>query len=65
MGGIKFSTGLESEFEDGASPDVKFLPDAVDMESSDDSMDGNGSKSLSRPLSKGGGVNDLCRGEAA
>lgn len=38
---------------DGATPDIdeaKFLPvpDVEDMESSDDSMDGNGSRSLSR-----------------
>lgn len=29
--------------------DAKFFPDAEDMESSDDSIDGNGSRSLSRP----------------
>lgn len=70
MDGIRFITGLESEFMEGATPetdDAKFLPDAEDMESSDDSIDGNGSKSLSRPrwFSYGGGVNDLCKGEAA
>lgn len=52
-----------------AIPDVddgKFFPDAADIESSDDSMDGNGSRSLSRPRgpSNGGGVSDLCSGEA-
>jgi hypothetical protein len=46
-------TGLESEFIDGATPDIddaKFLPvpDADDIESSDDSIEGNGSRSLSR-----------------
>lgn len=46
-------TGLESELADGATPendDAKFLPvpDADDMESSEDSIDGNGSRSLSR-----------------
>jgi hypothetical protein len=70
MGGIRFMTGLESELTDGATPeteDAKFLPDAEDIESSDDSIDGNGSKSLSRPrwVSNGGGVKALCRGEAA
>lgn len=48
---MRFMTGLESEFMDGATPeteDAKFRPDAEDMESRDDSMDGNGSKSLSR-----------------
>lgn len=73
IGGIRFITGLESEFMefmDGATPETeeaKFLPDAEDMESSDDSIDGNGSKSLSRLrwFSYGGGVNALCKGEAA
>lgn len=49
---MRFKTGLESELTECATPGVddgKFLPDAVDMESSDDSMDGNGSRSLSRP----------------
>lgn len=48
---MRFRTGLESELMDRAIPadEGKFFPDAVDMESSDDSMDGNGSKSLSRP----------------
>lgn len=64
--------GLPSELMDGATPeidDAKFLPvpDAEDMESSEDSMDGNGSRSLSRLrwFSNGGGVNALCKGEAA
>lgn len=53
-----------------ATPDAddgKFFPDAVDMESSDDSIDGNGSRSLSRPRwpSNGGGVSELCKGDAA
>jgi hypothetical protein len=70
MDGIRFITGLESEFMDGATPETdeaKFLPEAEDMESRDDSIDGNGSKSLSRLrlFSYGGGVNDLCKGEAA
>lgn len=62
-------TGLESELTECAMPDAdegKFFPDAMDMESSDDSIDGNGSRSLSRPRpSNGGGVSDLCNGEAA
>lgn len=67
---MRFKTGLESELTECATPDVddgKFLPDAVDMESSDDSIEGNGSRSLSRPRwpSNGGGVSDLCNGEAA
>lgn len=65
---MRFNTGLESELIDRAIPaDGKFFPDAVDMESKDDSIDGKGSKSLSRPrwLSYGGGVSDLCRGDAA
>lgn len=69
---MRFMTGLESEFMDGATPemdDAKFLPlpDADDIESSDDSIDGNGSRSLSRLrwFSNGGGVNALCKGEAA
>jgi hypothetical protein len=67
---MRFRTGLESEFIDRAIPDDaegKFFPDAEDMESSDDSIDGNGSRSLSRPRgpSYGGGVSDLCSGEAA
>jgi hypothetical protein len=67
---MRFKTGLESELTEWAGPDAddgKFFPDAVDMESSEDSMDGNGSRSLSRPrwLSNGGGVSDLCKGEAA
>lgn len=65
---MRFKTGLESELIDRAIPDEgKFFPEAVDMESSDDSIDGNGSKSLSRPRwpSNGGGVSDLCRGDAA
>lgn len=32
--------------------------------STEDSIDGNGSRSLSRPRSNGGGVNALCNGEA-
>lgn len=57
MGGIKFMVGLPSELMDGATPemdDAKFLPvpvpvpDVEDMESRDDSIDGNGSRSLSR-----------------
>lgn len=66
---MRLRTGLESELTEWAIPeaDEKFFPDAVDMESNEDSMDGNGSKSLSRWLrpSNGGGVSDLCRGEAA
>lgn len=61
--------GLESEFIEGAIADApdRFLPDAEDMESSEDSIDGNGSKSLSRLrwFSYGGGVNALCKGDAA
>lgn len=67
---MRFKTGLESELMDRAIPEAeegKFFPDAEDMESSEDSIDGNGSRSLSRPRwpSNGGGVSDLCRGEAA
>lgn len=66
---MRFSTGLESELMERAMPEVdewKFLPEAEDMESREDSIDGNGSRSLSRPRwpSKGGGVSDLCNGEA-
>lgn len=49
---MRFITGLESELIDRAIPELedgKFFPDAEDMESSDDSIDGKGSKSLSRP----------------
>jgi hypothetical protein len=63
---MRFSTGLESELMERAMLEWKFLPEAEDMESREDSMDGNGSRSLSRPRwpSKGGGVSDLCNGEA-
>ena len=63
---MRLSTGLESELMERAMPEWKFLPEAVDMESREDSMDGNGSRSLSRLRwpSKGGGVSDLCNGEA-
>lgn len=60
--------GLESECTEGARlrETGKCLPEADDAESSDDSMDGKGSRSESRPRreSKGGGVSDLCNGEA-
>lgn len=47
---MRFRTGLESELMDRAIPDEgKFFPEAVDIESNDDSIDGNGSRSLSRP----------------
>lgn len=61
-----FNTGLES-FIGGPKRPTPILPDVVDAESSDDSMDGNGSRSLSRlrDRSYGGGVRDLCRGDAA
>lgn len=67
---MRFNTGLESELIERAMPEAdegKFLPEAEDMESSEDSMDGKGSRSLSRPRwpSNGGGVSDLCNGEAA
>lgn len=63
------STGLESEFTECAIPDDeggKFFPEALDIESSEDSIEGNGSMSLSRLRgpSNGGGVRDLCSGEA-
>lgn len=65
---MRFNTGLESELMERAMPDVeegKLFPE-VDIESKEDSMDGKGSRSLSRPRwpSKGGGVSDLCNGEA-
>ncbi len=65
---MRFNTGLESELTERAMPDTdvaKFFPE-VDIESREDSMDGKGSRSLSRPRrpSKGGGVSDLCNGEA-
>ena len=41
------------------------MPEALEAESSEDSMDGNGSRSESRPRCIcGGGVSDLCRGDA-
>lgn len=45
-----FNTGLESEFTEVARwvENPKFLPDDVDAESKDDSMEGKGSRSLSR-----------------
>lgn len=56
------STGLESEFAAGRMLGSLFCgPEGAG--SSDDSIDGNGSKSLSR-LSYGGGVKALCRGDA-
>lgn len=66
---MRLRTGLESEFTEWASPDDeggKFFPEALDIESRDDSIDGNGSMSLSRLRgpSNGGGVRDLCSGEA-
>lgn len=65
---MRFNTGLESELMERAMPDAdegKFFPE-VDIESREDSMDGKGSRSLSRPRwpSNGGGVSDLCNGEA-
>lgn len=61
--------GLESECTEGAKlrETGKCLPEADEAESSDDSMDGKGSRSESRPRrreSNGGGVRDLCSGEA-
>lgn len=42
------------------------MPEALEAESSEDSMDGKGSRSESRPRCIcGGGVSDLCRGDAA
>lgn len=47
-------------------PLLGFLPDVVDAESIEDSIEGKGSRSPSRlRVSKGGGVRDLCKGEAA
>lgn len=70
-GAERFSTGLESDLVDGASPDDaergKFFIEVDETDSRDDSIDGNGSTGLSRPrcVSYGGGVSDLCRGDAA
>ena len=62
------STGLESELTDPVRflPNPNVFPEADDAESREDSMDGNGSRSLSRlRISNGGGVRDLCKGDAA
>jgi hypothetical protein len=65
--GNRFRTGLESEFAEVPMflPKLKFLPDEVDAESIEDSIEGNGSRSSRLRVSKGGGVRDLCKGDAA
>lgn len=63
LGGIRLSTGLESEFAAGRMLGSLFAgPDGAG--SSDGSIDGNGSRSLSPPRSYGGGVSALCSGDA-
>ena len=49
--GYMFKTGLESGCEEGAKfrDTGKFLPEAVEAESSECSIEGKGSNSLSRP----------------
>lgn len=49
--GYMFRTGLESGCEEGAKfrDTGKFFPEAVEAESSECSIEGKGSRSLSRP----------------